>query len=124
VLGEAGVGCIVYSPLAQGLLTNRYLHGVPPDSRMAEGRFLTDSMMTSAVVDRIQALNKIAEHQGLSLAQLALAWTLRDSRVTSVLIGASSVEQLDNNLGVLAQLPLDEDTIAAIEPYAVSPTAG
>jgi L-glyceraldehyde 3-phosphate reductase len=121
VLGEAGVGCIVYSPLAQGLLTNRYLHGVPPDSRMAEGRFLTESVMTSAVVDRIQALNKIAEDQGLSLAQLALAWTLRDPRVTSVLIGASSVEQLDNNLGVLAQLPLDEDTIAAIEPYAVSP---
>jgi L-glyceraldehyde 3-phosphate reductase len=122
VLGDGGVGCIVYSPLAQGLLTNRYLHGVPPDSRMAEARFLTESVLTEAVVGRIQALNKIAEGQGLSLAQLALAWTLRDPRVTSVVIGASSVEQLENNLDVLPHLPLDADTIAAIEPYAVSAT--
>jgi diketogulonate reductase-like aldo/keto reductase len=85
---------------------------------------LSQSMLTSAVADRIRALHKIAVSRGQSLAQLALAWTLRDPRVTSVLIGASSVEQLDNNLGMLAQLPLDADTVAAIEPYAVSPGTG
>jgi L-glyceraldehyde 3-phosphate reductase len=123
VLGEHGVGCIVYSPLAQGLLTDRYLRGVPETSRMAEGRFLTHSSLTAATVERIHALNSIAESRGMSLAQLALGWALRDGRVTSVLVGASSVEQLENNLGVLARLPLDDDTLDAIEPYAVAPSA-
>jgi L-glyceraldehyde 3-phosphate reductase len=123
VLAQSGVGCIVYSALAQGLLTNRYLSGIPNDSRMAEGRFLTETVLTDAVVDRIRALNAIAESRRQSLAQLGLAWALRDPRVTSVLVGASSVEQLENNLGVLDRLPLDDDTLAAIEPYAVSPSA-
>jgi len=115
VLGAHGVGCIVFSPLAQGLLTNRYLDGVPADSRMAEGRFLTEDALTEETVTRVRALNELAERRGQTLAEMALAWALRDDRVTSVLIGASSVKQLDDNIGALRSLDFAKDEMAAIE---------
>ena len=119
VLGREGVGCIVFSPLAQGMLTDRYLNGIPDDSRAA-GRdsSLSDEMLTEENLDRIRALDAIARDRGQSLAQLALAWTLRDPRVTSTLIGASSVEQLEQNLAALERLELDDDELAAIDRHA------
>lgn len=116
-LEEQGMGCIVFSALAQGLLTDRYLDGVPADSRAAR----EDSTMTGLdddVLDRVRALNGIAEQRGQKLAQLALQWVLRDPRVTSAVIGASSVEQLDTNLDALSAPPLTEDELAEIERYA------
>src|SRR5687768_15478309 len=97
-LEDVGAGCIVFSPLAQGLLTDRYLHGVPEDSRAAQGKSLGEDMLSERNLERVRALNEIARSRGQSLAQLALAWALRDTRVTSVLVGASSVEQLDTNV--------------------------
>jgi L-glyceraldehyde 3-phosphate reductase len=108
----------VFTALAQGLLTDRYLDGVPPDSRAARD----DSTMTGldeGVLDRVRALNDIAAARGQKLAQLALQWVLRDPRVTSAVIGASSVEQLDTNLDALAAPPLTEEELAAIDAYAV-----
>lgn len=98
---EAGVGVIAFSPLAQGQLTDRYLHGVPADSRMALGHFLKRDALTEERLSLLHALNKLAEGRGQTLAQLALAWVLRDPRVVSVLIGASSVAQLEQNVSVL-----------------------
>ena len=118
-LGDEGVGCIAFSPLAQGMLTNRYLDGVPSDSRAAQGKSLDPELLGSENLARIQALNEIARGRGQSLAQLALAWVLRDDRVTSVLIGASSVAQLETNVGALDGAALTADELAAIEPYAV-----
>jgi len=115
VLGRNGVGCIVFSPLAQGLLTNRYLDGVPADSRMAEGRFLTEDALTEETLTKIRALNELAERRGQTLAEMALAWALRDDRVTSVLIGASSVKQLDDNIGALRTLDFAKDELEAID---------
>ena len=104
MLGEEGIGCIAFSPLAQGMLTDRYLDGIPEDSRAAQGKSLDPSLLTDEALAHIRRLNEIAQARGQSLAQLALAWVLRDERVTSVLIGASSVEQLDDNLAVLDNL--------------------
>jgi L-glyceraldehyde 3-phosphate reductase len=124
VLDEVGAGSIVFSPLAQGLLTDRYIDGtVPSDSRVAEGRWLNETTITDDYLGRVRALNKIANARGESLAQLALTWVLRHPQVTSALIGASSVAQLENNIGTLAKDPLTADEIAAIEPFAVDGTS-
>jgi L-glyceraldehyde 3-phosphate reductase len=118
-LGKLGVGCIVFSPLAQGMLTDRYLDGIPADSRAAQNGSLSKQMLSEETLARIRALNEIAARRGQSLAQLALAWVLRDERVTSALIGASSVEQLETNLAALDKLGFGDDELAAIDRYAV-----
>jgi L-glyceraldehyde 3-phosphate reductase len=118
-LAKLGVGCIVFSPLAQGMLTDKYLDGIPPDSRAAQNGSLSQKLLTTEVLDRIRALNEIASRRGQSLAQLALAWALRDDRVTSALVGASSVEQLDANLAALERLDFTDDELAEIDNYAV-----
>lgn len=112
------MGCIVFTALAQGLLTDRYLNGVPADSRAAQGKSLEPSSIEQNL-DRIKALHQIAADRGQSLAQLALAWVLRDSRVTSALIGASSVKQLEDNVGAVRRLDLGDDELAVIDQYAV-----
>ena len=112
------MGCIVFSALAQGLLTDRYLDGVPGDSRAAR-EDSTLAGLDDDVLRRVQALNEIARGRGQKLAQLALQWALRDSRVTSAVIGASSVEQLDTNLDALDSAPLTDDELADIDRYAV-----
>jgi L-glyceraldehyde 3-phosphate reductase len=122
VLGQEGIGSIVFSPLAQGLLTNRYLKGVPAGSRITHSEFLKENQLTETYLERARALNAIAEGRGQSLAQLAIQWVLRDERVTSALIGASSVEQLRDNVAALSFDPLSADEIAAIEPHAVHGT--
>jgi L-glyceraldehyde 3-phosphate reductase len=119
VLGNEGVGCIVFSPLAQGMLTDRYLNGIPEDSRAAREGSLSRDMLTDENLAHIRALNEIAAARGQSLAQLALAWTLRDPRVTSALIGASSVAQLDANVGALQRLDFSDEELAAIDQQAV-----
>jgi L-glyceraldehyde 3-phosphate reductase len=119
VLAEHGVGCIAFSPLAQGMLTDRYLDGVPEDSRAAKGTFLSEDMLTEERLEHVRALNGIAKERGQTLAQMAVAWVLRDQRVTSALVGASSVEQLDQTLGALDRLDFDEEELAAIEEHAV-----
>src|ERR671927_159384 len=115
VLGEEGVGCIVFSPLAQGLLTSRYLDGVPEDSRAARDETFSREMLSEENLGHVRALNGIAGRRGQSLAQMALAWTLRDPRVTSTLIGASSVAQLDENLAALSRLDFGDDELAEID---------
>jgi L-glyceraldehyde 3-phosphate reductase len=119
VLGREGVGTIVFSPLGQGMLTDRYLDGIPEDSRAAREGSLSKSMLSDENLERIRALNEIAQRRGQTLAQLALAWTLRDPRVTSTLIGASSVRQLEDNVGAVERLDFDDDELAEIEKYAV-----
>jgi L-glyceraldehyde 3-phosphate reductase len=119
VLGEEGVGCIAFSPLAQGMLTDRYLDGIPEGSRAAQGKSLDPSLLTDEALAHVRRLNEIAQARGQSLAQLALAWVLRDERVTSVLIGASSVAQLDDNLAVLDNLSFSDEELDAIEQDAV-----
>lgn len=121
-LAELDLGSIVFSPLAQGLLTNRYLDGVPAGSRASEGRWISEDNIDDAYLERARALNAIAEARGQSLAQLALLWVLRHPQVTSALIGASSVRQLDNSLDALDAPALTADEIAAIEPHAVHGT--
>ncbi|WP_213815036.1 aldo/keto reductase [Glaciihabitans sp. dw_435] len=124
VLDQIGAGSIVFSPLAQGLLTDRYIDGnIPSDSRVAEGRWLGAEKITDVYLERVRALNSIAADRGQSLAQLALTWVLRHPQVTSALIGASSVAQLENNVGALSSAPLTADEIAAIEPFAVDGTS-
>jgi L-glyceraldehyde 3-phosphate reductase len=123
-VGDLGVGMIVFSPLQQGLLTGRYLSGeVPADSRAATSRFLSADSISETYLARARALDEIARGRGQSLAQLALTWVLRDPRVTSALIGASSVAQLEDNVAALTAPPLTDDEIAAIEPHAVDGTA-
>ncbi|NEW68861.1 aldo/keto reductase [Streptomyces rhizosphaericus] len=112
---EAGVGVIAFSPLAQGQLTDRYLHGVPADSRMALGHFLKRETLTEERLGLLHALNKLAEGRGQTLAQLALAWVLRDPRVVSVLIGASSVAQLEQNVAVLDSPDFSDAELAEID---------
>jgi L-glyceraldehyde 3-phosphate reductase len=119
VLGELGVGCIAFSPLAQGMLTDRYLGGIPEGSRATQGKSLDPALLTDEALAHVRRLNEIAAARGQSLAQLALAWVLRDERVTTVLIGASSVEQLDDNLAVLDNLEISETELDAIEQDAV-----
>jgi L-glyceraldehyde 3-phosphate reductase len=119
-LTELGVGCIAFSPLAQGLLTNKYLGGgIPQDSRMAEDSSLPAGHLTPEVLQRLRGLASIAEARGQSLAQLALVWALRDDRVTSLVIGASSVRQLDDSLDALANRELTRAELSAIDELAV-----
>ncbi|HEX9107384.1 MAG TPA: aldo/keto reductase, partial [Longimicrobiales bacterium] len=116
VLGDEGVGCIAFSPLAQGLLTRRYLDGIPADSRAAKPHgFLQPEAITKERLAQIRALNDIAAARGQTLAQMAIAWVLRNPVVTSALIGASRVSQLEENLGTLERLELGEDELAKIE---------
>ena len=116
LLGSEGVGCIPFSPLAQGLLTDKYLHGIPTDSRVAKGvGFLQESHLTPDRLAQVRRLNTVAQGRHQSLAQLALAWLLKDERVTSVLIGASKPEQLDDSLGCLGNLIFSAEELAAIE---------
>jgi L-glyceraldehyde 3-phosphate reductase len=123
VLDELGVGSIVFSPLAQGMLTDRYLDGgIPSDSRAATSAFLTGESINDTYLERARGLNAIAKGRGQTLAQLALAWVLRQPQVTSALIGASSAEQLDQNLGALEAAPLTEDELTAIDEFAVHGT--
>src|SRR5256884_527454 len=118
VLGREGVGCIVFSPLAQGMLTDKYLDGVPQDSRAARDESLSRGLLSDENLEHIRALNEIASRRGQSLAQLALAWTLRDERVTSTLIGASSVAQLEQNVAALQRLDFEADELAELGRYA------
>jgi L-glyceraldehyde 3-phosphate reductase len=118
VLDEEGIGCIAFSPLAQGLLTDKYLNGIPESSRVRSGNYFSEGLLTSENLQRVRALNGIAERRGQSLAQLALAWVLRDPRVTSALIGVSSVRQLEANVAALDRLELDDDELAEIERHA------
>jgi L-glyceraldehyde 3-phosphate reductase len=118
VLDAEGAGCIVFSPLAQGLLTDKYLHGIPAGSRASQHGTLTSEMLTDDVLAKIRALNEIAARRGQSLAQMAVAWTLRDPRVTSALVGASSVAQLDQNLAALDKLDFSGDELTEIDRYA------
>jgi L-glyceraldehyde 3-phosphate reductase len=119
VLGAEGVGCIAFSVLAQGLLSDRYLHGIPPGSRASRESTLTRDMLNDENLARIRALNDIALARHQSLAQMAIAWALRDARVTSVLIGASSVAQLEQNVTALDHLEFTAEEIASIDRYAV-----
>ena len=118
VLGDEGVGCIAFSPLAQGMLTDRYLDGIPADSRAAKGRFLTPEMLTEERLTLVRSLNELARRRGQTLAQMAIAWVLRDERVTSALIGASSVAQLEENVATLANLDFTSEELADIDRYA------
>ncbi len=118
VLSERGVGCIVFTPLAQGMLTDRYLDGIPEGSRAARDDSLDPAWLNEENLGRIRALNEVASDRGQSLAQLALAWTLRDPRVTSTLVGASSVRQLEQNIAALDSLEISSDELAAIDRHA------
>jgi L-glyceraldehyde 3-phosphate reductase len=118
VLGREGVGAIVFSPLAQGLLTDRYLDGVPEDSRVRSGNYFSESLLTEENLARVRALNEIAAGRGQTLAQMAVAWVLRDERVTSALLGASSVEQLEQSVASLERLDFAADELAAIDSHA------
>ena len=122
VLDEIGAGSIVFSPLAQGMLTDRYLHGIPDDSRAATGRWITEKNISETYLERVKGLNAIAQDRGQTLAQLALTWVLRHPQVTSALIGASSVAQLESSLGAAKAAPLTDAELAAIEPFAVDGT--
>ncbi|MCQ5470654.1 L-glyceraldehyde 3-phosphate reductase [Pantoea sp. AN62] len=115
-LGDAGVGCIAFSPLAGGVLTDRYLQGIPEDSRVASGsKFLSENQLTDEKMEKVRKLNEIALQRGQKLAQMALAWVLRDDRVTSVLIGASKTAQIDDAVAMLASRQFDQAELAAIE---------
>ncbi len=118
-LEEQGVGCIAFSPLAQGLLTDRYLDGVPEGSRAAAGKSLDPGQLSETNLTHVRALNKVAAARGQSLAQLALSWVLRDQRVTSVLIGASSVKQLEANLGAVGAPEFTDAELTQIDQHAV-----
>jgi L-glyceraldehyde 3-phosphate reductase len=119
VLDRHGVGAIVFSPLGQGLLTDRYLNGVPEDSRVRRGEAFDESLLSEETLARVRALNEIAVGRGQSLAQFAIAWALRDPRVSSALIGASSVGQLEQNVAALSNLDFAADELAEIEQHAV-----
>jgi L-glyceraldehyde 3-phosphate reductase len=118
VLGAEGIGCIVFSPLAQGLLTDRYLDGIPQGSRASRPGSLGSDLLGEQNLAKVRALNEIAARRGQTLAQMALAWTLRDPRVTSTLIGASSVAQLESNVAALDHLVFDAAELAEIDRYA------
>ncbi|MFC7491969.1 MULTISPECIES: L-glyceraldehyde 3-phosphate reductase [unclassified Knoellia] len=119
VLGEHGVGCIAFSPLAQGMLTSKYLKGIPEGSRASQGKSLSPDLLTEESLKHVRALNALAKKRGQTLAQMALAWLLKDSRVTSVLVGASSVEQLDDNLLAVKNTTFSDAEIKAIDKHAV-----
>ena len=117
-LGDEGIGCIAFSPLAQGLLTDRYLNGVPEGSRASRNLSLSPDQLSEQTLGKVRALNEIAQRRGQTLAQLAVAWILRDARVTSALIGASSVEQLEGNVAALDKLDFSSDELEEIDRYA------
>jgi L-glyceraldehyde 3-phosphate reductase len=117
-LEDEGAGCIVFSPLAQGVLTDRYLNGIPEGSRASEESSLTPGMLTEGMLSKARALAEIAAGRGQSLAQMALAWTLRDPRVTSALIGASSVDQVEANVAALGGLDFSAAELAEIDQFA------
>jgi len=118
VLADEGVGCIVFSPLAQGMLTDKYLQGIPEGSRASRTATLSPDMITDATLEKIRALNEIASARGQSLAQIALAWTLRDPRITSALAGASSVDQLEANVAALERVDFTDEELAEIDRHA------
>jgi L-glyceraldehyde 3-phosphate reductase len=118
LLGQRGVGAIVFSPLGQGLLTDRYLDGIPEDSRVRRGEAFDEDLLTEETLSRVRALNGIAQGRGQSLAQMAIAWVLRDARVSSALVGASSVPQLEQNVAALENLDFTAEELAEIERYA------
>ena len=118
VLGETGVGSIVFSPLAQGMLTDKYLEGIPEGTRATDTDFLSQDMIEGAM-QHVRALHEMAQRRGQSLAQMAIAWTLRDPRVTSSLIGARNVDQLEDSLGALRNLDFSDDELAEIDRHAV-----
>jgi L-glyceraldehyde 3-phosphate reductase len=117
-LADEGVGCIVFSPLAQGMLTDKYLHGIPEGSRASRSATLSPDLITDEAMEKIRALNEIASARGQSLAQMALAWALRDPRVTSALAGASSVGQLETNVAALERMDFTDDELAEIDKHA------
>jgi L-glyceraldehyde 3-phosphate reductase len=117
-LEEDGAGCIAFSPLAQGMLTNRYLNGVPEGSRATEDKSLSPDLLTSESLDKVRALDAIAQRRGQSLAQMAIAWVLRDPRMTSTVLGASSVKQLEDNVAALGNTAFSDDELAEIDKYA------
>jgi L-glyceraldehyde 3-phosphate reductase len=117
-LEDEGVGCIVFSPLAQGMLSDKYLNGIPVGSRASRNGSLSPRLISDEALEKIRALNEIAQGRGQSLAQLALAWTLRDARVTSTLVGVSSIEQLEANVAALDNAELSDDELAEIDRYA------
>jgi L-glyceraldehyde 3-phosphate reductase len=118
VLARDGVGAIVFSPLAQGLLTDKYLGGIQQDSRVRRGNYFSEELVSEQNLERARALNEIAQRRGQTLAQLAISWALRDERVTSALLGASSVAQLEQNVAALAKLEFDADELAEIDRHA------
>ncbi len=118
LLGSEGVGAIAFSPLAQGLLTDKYLDGIPPASRVRRGQHFSEHLISPENLRRVQALNEVAAARGQTLAQLALAWVLRDARVTSALIGVSGVRQLEDNVAALARLEFDDEELAMIDRHA------
>src|SRR5262249_37807374 len=118
VLGEEGIGCVAFSPLSQGLLSDRYLDGVPPGSRATQNRFLKEATLTDELRGRLRALSEVAARRGQTLAQTALAGTLRDPRVTTAVFGASSVAQLEANVKAVERLDLEADELAAIDALA------
>jgi L-glyceraldehyde 3-phosphate reductase len=117
-LAQEGAGCIVFSPLAQGMLSDKYLNGIPEGSRASHGGSLSPNLITEQSLEKIRALNELAQRRGQSLPQLALAWTLRDPRITSTLVGVSSLEQLEANVATLDNLELSDDELAEIDRYA------
>ncbi|MEV6842491.1 L-glyceraldehyde 3-phosphate reductase [Actinoplanes sp. NPDC051411] len=117
-LEEDGAGCIAFSPLAQGMLTDRYLNGVPEGSRVTEGKSLSSDLLNEESLEKVRALNGIAERRGQTLAQMAIAWVLRDPRMTSTVLGASSVTQLENNVAALGNTSFSDDELAEIDKYA------
>jgi L-glyceraldehyde 3-phosphate reductase len=119
VLDANGVGCIAFSPLAQGMLTDRYLNGIPADSRAARDTSLDKALLTEQNLAHVRALNDIARRRGQTLAQLAIGWVLRDLRVTSALIGASSVPQLENSVAAAEKLDFTDEELRAIDEHAV-----
>ncbi|MCW2526634.1 MAG: aldo/keto reductase [Pseudonocardiales bacterium] len=118
-LGDLGVGCIAFSPLAQGMLTDKYLKGIPAGSRAAQGKSLDPTLLSPEALVHVRALNRMAKSRGQSLAQMALAWALRDERMTSLVIGASSVDQLEDNVAALGNLGFTARELTAIDRHAV-----
>ena len=119
VLADVGAGCIAFSPLAQGMLTDKYLQWIPAGSRASQSKSLDPSLLSEAALAHVRALNDLARGRGQSLAQMALAWALRDPRVTSLVAGASSVAQLEQNVAAMENLEFGADELAAIDQHAV-----
>jgi L-glyceraldehyde 3-phosphate reductase len=117
-LGELGVGCIAFSPLAQGLLTNKYLNGIPEDARAARSGSFSQDFLSEGNLAHVRTLNELAQERGQTLAQMAIAWVLRDARVTSALIGARSVQQLEDSLAAVRQISFTDEELARIDRYA------